>query len=123
MSRYTNLRGMDTADIEEWDRTLRRALRLTTAMKIWLDNELAIAVNHLLEIEVIMDITKPTGQDLAVWTYRLRQAQTRVDMATQERAALDTIRPTINQREAMVERLAEELDRRRRDAAANPPNH
>ena len=123
MSRVTDLSVMNTADIEEWDRTLRRALRLTTSMKNWLDTELTIAVNHLLEVEVIIDITKPTGQDLAAWTYRLHQAQTRVDTATQERAALDTIRPTISQREAMVERLAEELDRRRRDAVANPPNH
>ena len=125
MSRYTDVRGMTTADVEEWDRTLRRALRRMTAMKIWLDDELAIAVNHQTQIETHIATINPTGRALALWNYHLHQAQTLVGMATRERAALDTssVRTTINLREVMVEYLAEELDRRRRNAAANLPNH
>ena len=122
MSRYTDLCGMETADVEEWDCTLRRAMRRMTAMKTWVEDELAFAVNHQKEIEAQIANINPTGRALALWNYRLNQAKTLVNMAQRERDALDTpsVQSTIMMRECVLQYLTEELDRRRRNAAAQP---
>ena len=100
-------------------------MRRMTAMRTWMEDELAFAINHQKEIEAQIANINPTGRALALWNYRLNQAKTLVNMAQRERDALDTlsVHSSVMMRECVLQYLTEELDRRRRNAASNLPNH